>query len=655
MAIYHLSAAVVKRSAGHSTTAAAAYRAGVKIADERMGKSFDYTRRSGVRHTEIMAPANAPAWMSDRAQLWNAVEKVEKRKDAQLAREIKLALPHELDAAQRLDLVRGFVKTEFVDKGMIADVAIHAPSQRGDQRNAHAHIMLTMRELTGEGFGKKARDWNDSECLEGWRASWAERVNRALEDGGHDARVDHRSLKAQGIDREAQIHKGPNVVAMEGRGVETERGERFAEIEGRNEERAELLAEAERLAAQRRALEQELEQANDNSLKTESRASREDTSMDATHSTEETETPAPEIDAKAPPMAHGAPRQAEGPAQHAEPSPAPAPQPEPEEQQQKAETDAPRPTLEAEASAQPKRESALLAQMERQAVARRAFLEEQTAAAEQARRDEEARRKAEAAREGNGDVADAKSRYAQALADEYRVQDPYASLARASMNEYGRFTKQQEDLSRQIAAAKTPDERRNLELRKEIEGCEYMATTSTRLAGLSRVVTGDLNSEQARRDDEKAKFYQERATALRAEQARLGVERGEQKGEGGRGQSDDGTGRPAVRGGNETTRFQGRTDGTTRDDDRSRAQKDEGRQRASEDEQRKPQQDRPDKSLNDAEAGQPRRAETSAERMKRYRELSAQTNARGAGRDNGGRGGPANGNGGGGRGGGSTR
>ena len=180
------------------------------------------------------------------------------------------------------------------------------------------------------------------------------------------------------------------------------------------------------------------------------------------------------------------------------------------------------------------RQAGLLAQMERQEQARRAFVAEQTAAAEKARAEQEAREREDAARARNGDITDAKNRYAQALGDEYDIRDPYASLARAAMNEYGRFAKQQEALTQQIAEAKTPEDRRTLELRKEIEGCEYMVITSHRLAGISRAITGNVNSEQAQRDEAKAKFYQERAAELRAERAEIekggtGTESGEGK------------------------------------------------------------------------------------------------------------------------------
>jgi ATP-dependent exoDNAse (exonuclease V) alpha subunit len=198
VAIYRFSAQVIGRSSGRSATAAAAYRAGVEIVDVRTGELHDYTRRSGVDAAFIVAPESAPPWALDRASLWNAVEQAEKRKDAQLAREVQLALPHELTPAQREALVREFVQAQFVDRGMVADVALHAPG-KGDDRNHHAHVMLTMRTLGPDGFGQKARDWNDKALLEGWRVQWEQAANRALERAGVEARIDHRSLVDQGI------------------------------------------------------------------------------------------------------------------------------------------------------------------------------------------------------------------------------------------------------------------------------------------------------------------------------------------------------------------------------------------------------------------------------------------------------------------------
>ena len=162
-----------------------------------MGRSFDYAAKRGVEHTEILAPDHAPDWVSDRSELWNRVEESETRKNSQVAREVRVALPDELSPDERVELVREFCQEAFVDRGMVADIAIHAPGSEGDDRNHHAHIMLTTREIAAEGFTSKNRDWNGKDVLEGWRLSWAEVSNEALERCGLDERIDHRTLEAQ--------------------------------------------------------------------------------------------------------------------------------------------------------------------------------------------------------------------------------------------------------------------------------------------------------------------------------------------------------------------------------------------------------------------------------------------------------------------------
>lgn len=262
MAIYRLSAQVISRGAGRSVTAAAAYRSGRKIEDRRTGEVHDYERRGGVVHEEILAPPQTPEWMLEREALWNAVELVEKRKDAQLSREIQLALPHELAAEERLALTRSFVQSEFVRHGMIADIAIHDSHKKGDDRNAHVHVMLTLREITSEGFGAKNRAWNERPLLEHWRREWAEHVNRALERAGSAERVDHRSLEVQRadvqrqaaearaandneratsleieaviLDREPEPKIGHIATALERQGMRTERGDLWRSVVASN-------------------------------------------------------------------------------------------------------------------------------------------------------------------------------------------------------------------------------------------------------------------------------------------------------------------------------------------------------------------------------------------------------------------------------------
>ena len=188
---------MISRSQGRSATAASAYRVAERIEDRRTGLVFNYAARSGVDHTEILAPDHAPDWVRDRSELWNRVEESETRKNSQVAREVRVALPAELTHEARVELVREFAQEQFVDRGMVADIALHAPGRDGDDRNHHAHILLTTREIGPEGFTTKNRDWNKVEVLEGWREAWARDSNAALERAGIEDRVDHRTLVAQ--------------------------------------------------------------------------------------------------------------------------------------------------------------------------------------------------------------------------------------------------------------------------------------------------------------------------------------------------------------------------------------------------------------------------------------------------------------------------
>lgn len=208
MAIYHFSAQVISRSQGRSSVAASAYRSSEKLLDERTGEEHDFTRKSDVIEKEILLPTGAPSWMSDRATLWNGVEVAEVRQDAQLAREINVALPKELNAEQNWTLLKDFVQKEFVDQGMVADVAFHR-GHKGGEEQPHGHIMLSMREVTPDGFGPKVRAWNNKALLNSWREHWAEHCNLTLARNGIDFRVDHRTLEAQGINLEPQSKIGP--------------------------------------------------------------------------------------------------------------------------------------------------------------------------------------------------------------------------------------------------------------------------------------------------------------------------------------------------------------------------------------------------------------------------------------------------------------
>jgi Ti-type conjugative transfer relaxase TraA len=234
MAIYHLSVKVISRSAGRSAVAAAAYRSAGRLHDERIDRTQDFTNKGGVVHSEVLLPEGAPEHLSDREQLWNAVEASEKRKDAQLSREVEFAIPRELNQEQGIALARDFVEREFVNRGMIADLNVHWDIGADGLAKPHAHVMLTMREVDEDGFGAKVRDWNRTELVEQWRERWADHVNQRLAELDIDARIDHRSLEAQGIDLEPQDKIGPAASRMEGRGLEAERIEEHRAIAERN-------------------------------------------------------------------------------------------------------------------------------------------------------------------------------------------------------------------------------------------------------------------------------------------------------------------------------------------------------------------------------------------------------------------------------------
>jgi len=237
MAIYHFSAKMISRANGSSALAAAAYRSASRLHDQRLDRHHDFSNKAGVVHSEVMLPDGAPEDFADREKLWNAVESAEVRKDAQLAREIEFAIPRELDQAEGIRLARDFVKAEFVDRGMIADLNVHWDVGADGLAKPHAHVMLTTRAIGEDGFGPKARDWNSTALLERWRERWGEHLNTRLAELDIDARVDHRSLDAQGIELEPQHKIGSAAARMAGRGLESERLAEHLEIARSNGEK----------------------------------------------------------------------------------------------------------------------------------------------------------------------------------------------------------------------------------------------------------------------------------------------------------------------------------------------------------------------------------------------------------------------------------
>ncbi|MBC9035200.1 Ti-type conjugative transfer relaxase TraA [Sphingomonas sp. JC676] len=237
MAIYHFSAKMISRANGSSALAAAAYRSASRLHDQRLDRYHDFSNKAGVVHSEIVLPAGAPDTLADRERLWNEVEAAEIRKDAQLAREIEFALPRELNQAEGIRLARDFVAQEFVACGMIADLNVHWDVGADGEPKPHAHVMLTTRDVGEGGFGAKVRDWNRTDLLEKWREAWAEHVNTRLAELDIDARIDHRSLEAQGIDLEPQHKIGAVAARMAERGLQSERLEEHHAIARANGEK----------------------------------------------------------------------------------------------------------------------------------------------------------------------------------------------------------------------------------------------------------------------------------------------------------------------------------------------------------------------------------------------------------------------------------
>lgn len=254
IALYHFCVKQIKRSAGQSAIAAAAYRSGEKLYSDYYGEYSDYTRKGGVIHSEIILPPHAPPEYQDRATLWNAVERVERNKKAQLAYSFDIALQNELTIKENIELAREFVQKHFVSKGMVADLAIHQPDKSdGGIPNPHFHVLTTMRPINPDGtWGQKQKreyiedengepvldssgkprfnavattDWHCPETLEAWRKAWCEMVNEAFERKGFDERIDHRSYERQGLDLIPTIHEGPTVRQMEAKGIKTDKGE----------------------------------------------------------------------------------------------------------------------------------------------------------------------------------------------------------------------------------------------------------------------------------------------------------------------------------------------------------------------------------------------------------------------------------------------
>lgn len=237
MAIYHFSAKVISRANGSSAVASAAYRSASELHDDRLGRDHDFSNKAGVIYSEVMLPEGTPERLNDRSTLWNEVEAGEKRKDAQLAREVEFSIPREMNEKQGVALARDFVKKQFVDRGMVADLNVHWDKAKDGTSKPHAHVMLAMRDVGPEGFGKKNRDWNNTELLKDWREAWSAHVNERMAELGLEGRIDHRSYEAQGIELEPQHKIGPAASRRPEQGLEAERIEDHTRIARENGEK----------------------------------------------------------------------------------------------------------------------------------------------------------------------------------------------------------------------------------------------------------------------------------------------------------------------------------------------------------------------------------------------------------------------------------
>lgn len=234
MAYCYFVAKPIGRSAGHSAVAAAAYRSASRLRDDRRGCYHDWSHKNDVVHSEIMLPDGAPQKWRDRERLWNDVEASELRKDSQLARDMLFAVPRELDQGTAIDLIRDFASHEFVSLGMIADLNVHWNIGLSGELNPHAHIMLTTRHVSREGFGHKNRDWNHKQYLFRWRESWANHANQRLAQCDIEACIDHRAYAAQSIALEPRVHLDIGAAKLRALGQENDQGQKLHAIGARN-------------------------------------------------------------------------------------------------------------------------------------------------------------------------------------------------------------------------------------------------------------------------------------------------------------------------------------------------------------------------------------------------------------------------------------
>jgi hypothetical protein len=477
MSHYHLSAHdVITRSKGDKVVRVAAYAAREKLLDERYGQTHNFTkRRHELLHSTMLTPDFAPVWTRNRQDFWNAVEDAEKLKNSQLAIPYDIALPHELTLEQNIALITAYCQKEFVSRGLVVDLNLHQPDPDKDQRNIHAHILIPTRPIDENGFTKKQRTANSrkswvqerTENIKRLRESWAHTHNLHMDAAGFDSshHIDHRSYTEQGIRLEPTTHRGVATDNMEKRGLTTDRGDDYRNIQAENEKRA--------LRKRKRK-------------------------------------------------------------DYAEPSEA-STMPDAQSEAQKIAAEAIRKEAERQDQArkdQDKLQEALVAEDEHLKELGRKYLEHRDRLVQQAKELEalnkkilqeiedrfqkqnpfesyvnEVGRAVQDKREEitenrdrrylEGDIRDSGTRYSQALHQHYDSGDPYQSLAKAAMAEHASFRTDQALLSEQIAKTADPKAREALEIRRKIEGYEYLMITGERIAVQSELITGRLNSEEA--------------------------------------------------------------------------------------------------------------------------------------------------------------
>jgi len=232
IANFHCSVQTLSRGKGQSAVAAAAYRSGERLHDRYYGMTYDYTKKGGIVHNEIILPSNAPPEFYDRETLWNAVEDSEKRKNSRIAREVEIALPHELTLTDQIRLTKIYIIDNFINKNMCADFSVH--DKNG---NFHSHILLTTREINERGFQKKNRNWDKRENIELWREEWANAQNKIFEQRELKIKVSHKSYVRQNIRREPTKYLGRASKQLEKHNIKSERGNENRIIIERNAER----------------------------------------------------------------------------------------------------------------------------------------------------------------------------------------------------------------------------------------------------------------------------------------------------------------------------------------------------------------------------------------------------------------------------------